>query len=1006
MHVDLNKSNSKTAFSVTDLQNSIVVNDNCNVSHQFKPISSINTVKDNRQINILHQNIQHFASRRLALEIVLEDLKPDLLILSEHKLNSNEMKFAKVNNYSVISSYCRQTCGGGGVMILSHDSIQVKKLTIPKINELCLDKAFECCSVICRLDNIIFVLVGLYRTPGVVYDNIFLEKLDLTLIYLTKIYDNVVLAGDININVLNTSSTTYEKLCNLLNQHNMQYLVNFPTRVTIECESAIDNIITNLPNELLSVEGVITELSDHDAQMLKVTLKPKKPTSKTYTKHCRKFTKENIDLFKKNLSTETWSELYNASVEAKYDVFHNILTFYFDKCFPLVKSRIHLKTENWVNSNLIKEKEEIKKLSHMFRCTKDKAIKRSLKQKKSAFNSKVYSSKKAFIENKIKYSDNICKSTWKIINKEIKNDNSVKIDNIKLILNGQEYSEPKSVCEIFNNHFINMVDNEVLPNLSPKTPINFVINNVKFHANFITEEQLDKVISSFQNKYSAGFDEIPMPVIKEAKIYLIHPLAHIINSSFVSGIFPNKLKISKIVTLFKKGDKTNPINYRPLSILPAISKIYERVMYLQIVNFLNTNNLFDDEQHGFRVGKSVTTAGIEFIEGIVEAIDKGECATGIFMDISKAFDSVSHDLLITILKNLGVDGVSLKWFKSYISDRHQFVELKFINDLNQISCTKSSLQRVKYGVPQGSILGPVLFLCYIKGLPSVLIGNQSKLCLYADDANLIVTGKTLKEVESSAIQDLKLIDTYFNNKQLLLNLAKTNCINFHTVQNRNKPKSFITIDSSLVSQVNEISFLGLHLDENLSWNKHVFNLLNKISTGLFALKIMSKFCSIDILKTIYFAHIHSHIAFGVVLYGATSNANLLRILRMQKKAIRIMMNLDNLVSVKEYFSKLGILTIYGLFIFKAVMLVRTNGDRLPKLGTTHNYKTRNRHQFAIQNHSTEFYYKKPSSAGIKFINKIPRDLLNINKNNIFKKRLKELLINKSLYSFDEFMQAT
>jgi len=177
----------------------------------------------------------------------------------------------------------------------------------------------------------------------------------------------------------------------------------------------------------------------------------------------------------------------------------------------------------------------------------------------------------------------------------------------------------------------------------------------------------------------------------------------------------------------------------------------------------------------------------------------------------------------------------------------------------------------------------------------------------------------------------------------------------------------------------------------------------KISPGLFALKTMAKFCSVEILKSIYFAHIHSHVSFGIALYGATSKENLESILRLQKKAIRIIMKLGEQESVKDLFAELGIITVFGLYILETVMIAKTNCDRLPKLGTHHNYLTRNRDNLAIPKHSLEFFNKKPSSAGIKFLNKIPTKIHEIKNLSLFKKHLKKYLIEKSIYSFESFL---
>lgn len=956
-------------------------------------------------MSILHQNIQHFASRSLALEIILDEIKPDILVLSEHKLNENEIIHAKVKDYLVVSAYCRNLHSGGGVMIMSRNNAKVRKIEFPVIKNLVMDKEFECCTVECKLQKQSFILVGVYRTPGSVFENAFLDKLNTALDNIREKFVNIVVAGDINIDVL-TRSKACEKLCKVLKQHNMRFLVNFPTRVTIDSESAIDNFLTNFSNDKLTVTGIITELSDHDAQLLEFLNVSKENCKKTPLTHmCRKFSKSNIDFFKKQLEGESWKDLYLASVDTKYDVFYNIFMYYFNLSFPKVKSRINDKKDSWVTPKLRKDKEDIICLSQTIRLTKDRALKQILKAQQKNFKSNIVAAKKDFIENKIKSSSNVCKSTWKVINSEIKN-NPVNIREIKIKKDGVTFSDPYAVSEIFNDYFVDAVDKFIVPHVFDQTlGKTLLIDNIgagtKFYIKPVDEIELDQIITSFSNKFSSGFDEVPMPVIKGAKQFLIKPLMHVINSSFISGIFPEKLKISKIKTMFKKGNESHPTSYRPLSILSAFSKIFERVMYIRLINFLESNNLFDEEQHGFRAGKSVVTAGVDLVETIINAIDKGNNVVGIFMDLSKAFDSVSHSKLVSILHSMGIQGLSLKWFESYLNKRKQFVETVHITQNKFLEQVKSSLKTVKYGVPQGSILGPVLFLCYLKNLPSVLENENSKFCLYADDSNLIVTGKHQSDIESTTRNNFLRIREFFNDRNLLLNLEKTNCMSFCTRQNRNKSKPNINTSDYSIEHKESVKFLGLYMDKNLSWNCHINHLEKKISSGLFVLKSMSKYCSIEVLKVIYFAHIHSHIAFGIALYGATSDKNLQTILILQKKAVRIIFKLNYTDSVKDYFSKLGILTVYGLFVLETVMLFKISEHSIPKLGSNHSYLTRNRHLPAVQSHSLKLYRNKPSFAGVNFYNRIPKTLHSIQKLSAFKIQLKGYLINKALYSFEE-----
>jgi len=222
-----------------------------------------------------------------------------------------------------------------------------------------------------------------------------------------------------------------------------------------------------------------------------------------------------------------------------------------------------------------------------------------------------------------------------------------------------------------------------------------------------------------------------------------------VNSSLISGIFPDKLKIAKILPVLKKGDSEDFSSYRPVSLLPIFSKIYERVVYRQLMDFLELNHILDQDQHGFQRGKSTVTALTNFVSSIIDSVDKGEKTVGIFMDLSRAFDSVSHPVLIDTLNSIGLNQGALNWFKSYLNNRQQFVEIRHCSKGGKLTNFSSTLQKIKYGVPQGSILGPLLFLCYLKGLPQI-VTQRSKICLYADDANLLVSSDSISTLEVSS----------------------------------------------------------------------------------------------------------------------------------------------------------------------------------------------------------------------------------------------------------------
>lgn len=582
------------------------------------------------------------------------------------------------------------------------------------------------------------------------------------------------------------------------------------------------------------------------------------------------------------------------------------------------------------------------------------------------------------------------------------------INNFSIKNNGKTYTDPIAVADIFNNFFSNIIKDSVISNITPLSDAKAsntlnpdISKNNVFRFTAVTENDVEIAINSLKNKQSRGFDDIPISVIKKAKSQILKPLTHCINSSLITGSFPEKLKIAKIIPIFKSGKTEEIASYRPISLLPSFSKIFEKVVYRQMIQYLEGNNLLDDQQHGFRTGRSTVTAGVNFVEKIIEAIDKQEYAIGVFLDMTKAFDSVLHERLFQVLYSFGIRGRELEWFKSYLTDRSQYVEINHINfKSNKKHCYKSGLSKVLYGVPQGSILGPLLFICYLTGLPFSNDGNATKIVLYADDANLIVTGKNCTQIELRTLTEMSKLEKFLGSSNLLLNNKKTKLISFHTRQNRNPLTLDIKLNNNPVEQLTETKFLGLIIDKNLSWDEHVKFITKKLSSGLYALRRMKHYCSLKTLKTIYYSLFQSHISYGICIYGATSKKNLETILVLQKKAIRIMLNLYYNDPVKACFKQLGILTVFDLYILETLKYCRQN--RVNSQSQSHSYNTRKK--FINDRHNLEFYKKKTTYAGTKFMQVIPQDIVIETSFNKFIAKLKSFLLGISCYSLEEFYE--
>ena len=423
-------------------------------------------------------------------------------------------------------------------------------------------------------------------------------------------------------------------------------------------------------------------------------------------------------------------------------------------------------------------------------------------------------------------------------------------------------------------------------------------------------------------------------------------LTLIINQSLCTGIVPHSSKIAKITPIYKKDDIHITDNYRPISLLPIISKVLEKVVFLQLYDYFVKNNLLYDSQYGFRKLHSTELASLEFTDKIINNLDQGKLPLAIFLDLSKAFDTIDHSILIHKLHYYGVRGTSLDWFKSYLCNRTQFVQY---NDCN------SSQSKITTGVPQGSILGPLLFIIYMNDISTVT--NKFHFTLYADDTSLVeplcsftsdLNNQT--EVADSINKELKLITDWLCLNKLSLNAKKTKLMIFHHRQrNITKFKLKLQINDTEIEQVSQFNFLGLMLDECLTWNPHIQKISAKISVVNGTLRRLKKFLPCNILKTIYNALIQPHLNYGVLLWGHNTK----RIVKLQKWAVRAITNNKYNAHSEPLFFKLKLLKIqdiYKLSILK--FYFKYKHETLPNyfIGIfntsqpSHSYSTRQRDQ--------------------------------------------------------------
>ena len=478
--------------------------------------------------------------------------------------------------------------------------------------------------------------------------------------------------------------------------------------------------------------------------------------------------------------------------------------------------------------------------------------------------------------------------------------------------------------------------------------------------NFTQISHLDviKIISSFKQKRSSGWDEIPIFILKKCSVQFAKPLAYLVNLSFESGTFPDLLKLSLIRPVHKKDCKKIISNYRPIALLPSFSKVFEKAVHLQLSSYFEAHELLYKSQHGFRKGYNTNSAILELVRAVSAAVDASECVIAAFWDLKNAFDLVNLLLLIEKLRFYGLDGPVLQWLRSYLLGRWQKVVLG--DDI------ESFYIEVVTGVPQGSILGPLLFLIYINDLPVAI--PEGLLILFVDDTNVVLTEKNKTLLLQAFKALISEMSKWFEANGLKLNDNKTQILNFHA----NYSNSYFADSSYLENYFTTMStcaFLGLQIDHSLVWKNHIEYLVVKLSKAYFAILTLSQVVDQSVLKQVYYAYVYSFITYGIIFWGNSPLSR--KVFLKQKKIIRIMMNSPRRASCRPLFLASGILPLPSVYILYSVLFVKMNWEEFFSRNNTHNYNTRNSKALQFPSHKKTFFEKTPDYSSIRLFNKLP-----------------------------------
>ena len=431
-----------------------------------------------------------------------------------------------------------------------------------------------------------------------------------------------------------------------------------------------------------------------------------------------------------------------------------------------------------------------------------------------------------------------------------------------------------------------------------------------FQFKTVTPKDVSDTIRILKPTSSSGHDDISTKLLKQISDVITPTLTLITNQSLCTGIFPEKLKIAKVIPLYKKDNPHIFDNYRPISLLPSASKVIEKLVFKQLYDYFLSNELIYKNQYGFRDEHSTELAGLELTDRIHHLLDNGKIPLTVYLDLSKAFDTLDHRILLYKLSYYGIKGTALNWFVSYLCNRFKYVD---------IGGVQSGPQQITTGVPQGSILGPLLFLIYMNDIHYA--SSKFHSILYADDTSLIDTLCSFNSVIDAHMYDktqlaininkeLKEISIWLKVNKLSLNVKKTKFMIFHHRQ-RNI-SSFIPdleIEGHAIERVTDFSFLGLLVDQHMSWETHTNKIANKISRTIGILCRLKNTLAPDILKIIYNSLIAPHLQYAILCWGFKQG----RIFKLQKRALRIITLSKYNAHSEPLFQKLGLLKICDIF---------------------------------------------------------------------------------------------